>query len=117
VRTYLALLAAGSDSVLVTLWDVGDAATATFMRQFYHYLGRGEIPSAALRLAKNRLRQHPEWSDPGLWAGYVLIGDSPPIRRPLPGMLPIALVCAALVLSAWLYRKRIRSASKSSVRT
>jgi tetratricopeptide (TPR) repeat protein len=68
-------LAAGSPAVVATLWDVGDAATAVFMEQFYDQLGRGLPPDEALRQAKLRLRADPRWNRPALWAGYVLVGE------------------------------------------
>jgi tetratricopeptide (TPR) repeat protein len=72
-------LAAGSPAVVATLWDVGDAATAAFMEQLYAELGRGLPPDEALRRAKLRLRADPRWNRPGLWAGYVLVGEGPPV--------------------------------------
>jgi len=111
-----ALMAAGSDSVLVTLWDVGDNATKAFMHQFYFFLGRGESPSVALRLAKNRLRAQPEWSNPALWSGYVLIGDAAPIGERVRKTGPAAILVLGLALLAvsGLYLKRIKSVSNSS---
>ncbi len=86
-------LAAGSRAVLATLWDVGDEATAAFMEQFYHQLRRGLPPAAALRNAKLRFLADPDWSDPSLWAAYVLIGDPPAIlpRSPLRRRLGVGL--------------------------
>ncbi len=72
-------LAAGSRGVVATLWDVGDAATAAFMEQFYWELGQGREPAEALRRTKLRLRQDPRWRRPDLWAGYVLIGEAPAV--------------------------------------
>ncbi|HEX6901512.1 MAG TPA: CHAT domain-containing tetratricopeptide repeat protein [Thermoanaerobaculia bacterium] len=72
-------LAAGSQGVVATLWDMGDAATAAFMEQFYWELGQGRKPAEALRRAKLRLRQDPRWRRPDLWAGYVLIGEAPAV--------------------------------------
>jgi len=74
-----AFLAAGSRGVVATLWDVDDAATAAFMIQLYDRLGRGDPPAEALRRAKLRLRADPRWNRPSLWAGYVLIGEAPPV--------------------------------------
>jgi tetratricopeptide (TPR) repeat protein len=74
-----AFLAAGSRGVVATLWDVDDAATAVFMEQLYDRLGRGDPPAEALRRAKQRLRADPRWNRPSLWAGYVLIGEPPPV--------------------------------------
>jgi CHAT domain-containing protein/Tfp pilus assembly protein PilF len=96
-------LAAGSRAVVATLWDVGDAETAIFMEQLYYELGRGQAPAEALRAAKRRLRSDPRWSRPGLWAGYVLVGEAPPVvpRRPwalwLAGGFALGLLSLAML--------------------
>jgi tetratricopeptide (TPR) repeat protein len=99
-----AFLAAGSRAVVATLWDVGDAATAAFMEQFYWQLGEGLAPAAALREAKRRLRADPRWSRPDLWAGYVLIGDAPPLvpeRRPWWVAGAVAGAAILVVIALW----------------
>jgi len=110
-------LAAGSRAVVATLWDVGDAATAVFMEQFYWELSRGLTPAEALREAKRRLRADPRWNRPALWAGYVLIGDAPPLvpkRRPWGWWA--AAVLAILVLAV-LWRRSGPSTRSGSSRS
>lgn len=69
-----ALLIAGARTVLVSLWNVDDAATADFMRHFYeHYLAT-DNKAAALRHAMTTFLATPETSDPRLWAAFYLIG-------------------------------------------
>jgi CHAT domain-containing protein len=99
-------LAAGSRSVLATLWDVGDAETAAFMEQLYFELGQGLPPAEALQAAKNRLRADSRWNRPSLWSGYVLIGEAPAVvpRRTVWWMW--AAVGAFLGLLALLTLKR-----------
>jgi CHAT domain-containing protein/Tfp pilus assembly protein PilF len=99
-----AFLASGSPAVIATLWDVEDAVTAAFMEQLYFHLARGRTPAEALRRAKQRLRSDPRWARPELWAGYVLIGDAPPVvSRGMPvwiwGLLGLAVVLG--VVTAW----------------
>lgn len=77
-----AFLAAGSDAVIASLWDIGDAESAVFVEQLYYFLGRGLRPAAALRQAKLRLRNDPDWDRPDLWAAFVLIGDAGPVVTP-----------------------------------
>jgi tetratricopeptide (TPR) repeat protein len=100
-------LAAGSPSVLATLWEVGDDATAAFMEQLYHELGKGRRPAEALRRAKQRFREDPRWKRPDLWAGYVLVGEAPRVaysdrKRYLIGIA----VLAALALTPWLLDRK-----------
>ncbi|HET9229546.1 MAG TPA: CHAT domain-containing tetratricopeptide repeat protein, partial [Thermoanaerobaculia bacterium] len=104
-----AFLAAGSPGVLATLWEVEDTATAAFMEQLYHELGKGRRPAEALSRTKRRFRQDPRWKRPDLWAGFVLTGEVPRVAygnrlRYVIG----ALVLAAIALTpVFLDRRRI----------
>ena len=67
---------AGARSVVASLWDVSDAATATLMTRFYRrLLVDGFTPSAALRDAQRSMAREPRWSAPYYWAGFVLQGE------------------------------------------
>ena len=70
---------AGTQSVVVSLWNVDDEATAELMKRFYqHMLGKNELPpAAALRQAKLEMREHPNkrWRAPFYWAGFIVQGD------------------------------------------
>lgn len=69
-------MSAGSKSVIASLWKVDDRATAALMAEFYKaMLQDGLPPAAALRLAKQSIRQKKAWSAPYFWAGFVLQGD------------------------------------------
>ncbi|HZS07890.1 MAG TPA: CHAT domain-containing protein [Blastocatellia bacterium] len=72
-----AFLYAGAESVVVSLWNVNDIATATLMKGFYKNLRRGLARDEALRQAKLELirgRQQ-AWHHPYYWAAFVLVGD------------------------------------------
>jgi CHAT domain-containing protein len=67
---------AGARSVLVSLWEVDDQATAELMRLMYRgMLHDHRPPAAALRAAQTALRREPGWESPTFWAGFVLQGD------------------------------------------
>jgi CHAT domain-containing protein len=64
--------AAGSASLLLSLWTVDDQATCEMMVDFYERLRSSKLPSRALReaqLAMMRKREHPFF-----WAPFVLTG-------------------------------------------
>jgi CHAT domain-containing protein/tetratricopeptide (TPR) repeat protein len=63
---------AGAPSLLVTMWTVDDAATASLMADVYGRLRAGDSPAAALRAAQCRaLREH---SHPFFWAPFASFG-------------------------------------------
>ena len=68
---------AGAARVMVSLWDVNDAATAELMTRFYKaMLGRGRLsPAAALRAAQLSVWQEKRWQSPYYWAAFVLQGE------------------------------------------
>jgi CHAT domain-containing protein len=68
-----AFIEAGSQSVVSTLWELEDHATAHLMTTFYNHLGRHEEKAAALRQAQ--LEMLNSGSPPYYWAGFVLDGD------------------------------------------
>ncbi len=67
-----AFLAAGTRSVVVSLWRVDDSATADLMRHFYARLAAGDNPASALRSAQLAIRS--EYPDPRYWAAFVSTG-------------------------------------------
>lgn len=67
---------AGATSVVASLWQVQDEATAELMKQFYiEMLENGLTPGEALRAAQNSIRKNPKWSAPHYWAGFILQGE------------------------------------------
>ena len=67
-----ALITAGVPSVIVSLWAVPDAPTATLMTEFYRQLQQGQSKAQALRQAMlTTLANSP---DPVNWAAFTLIG-------------------------------------------
>jgi CHAT domain-containing protein len=73
-----AFLYAGAESVVVSLWNVNDIATASLMKAFYKNLKQGLAKDDALRQAKLELLRgkQPAWRHPYYWAPFVLVGES-----------------------------------------
>jgi CHAT domain-containing protein len=71
-----AFLYAGSRSVVASLWNVNDTATAELMKSFYAHLKKGESKDEALRQAKLTLLKGKQanWRHPYYWAPFVLVG-------------------------------------------
>jgi CHAT domain-containing protein/Tfp pilus assembly protein PilF len=68
---------AGTERVIVSLWDVSDEASAKLMVRFYKgMLGKERLsPAAALRAAQIALWKEERWHAPYYWAAFVLQGE------------------------------------------
>ena len=76
-------LVAGARTVVASLWQVPDTATAVLMREFYRQLlTEHRSPSIALKLAQDQVRSQPRWAEPYFWAGFqvVTIDPRPAVR-------------------------------------
>jgi CHAT domain-containing protein len=72
-----AFLGRGARSVLVSLWNVSDAATRLLMDKFYeHWLGTKEKigKAEALRRAQDDVRKTTGYEHPRFWAAFQLVG-------------------------------------------
>jgi CHAT domain-containing protein len=69
-------MAAGSRSVVASLWKVDDRATAILMADFYELMLQKDMPpAAALRAAKLKMMRDKQWNAPYYWAGFELQGE------------------------------------------
>lgn len=68
-----AFIYAGTPSVMASLWNVDDQATALFMQHFYTHLRADMGNAEALRQAQIDLRA--EYAHPYYWAAFVLTDD------------------------------------------
>jgi CHAT domain-containing protein/Flp pilus assembly protein TadD len=115
-------MSSGSRSVVASLWKVDDQATAVLMSNFYKsMLEDGLPPGAALRSAKQRVRQEKKWSAPYFWAGFVLQGEFKEriaVDRKSWVRTGVALSLALVVISSGLFtlqRRRRRAYLGQSV--
>jgi CHAT domain-containing protein len=72
---------AGANSVVMSLWPVGDKSTSEIIKEFYRNLSEGYSKSESLRMAKlSYMETAPEIaSSPYYWAGLVVNGNTRPI--------------------------------------
>ncbi len=112
-----AFMYAGVPSLIVTLWQVDDMATAKIMKEFYLNLSR-QLPKAeALRQAKlhyikntnNRL------AHPAYWSSYIHIGANEPILIERKTLSIHWLIAGSIVILVFvLFLNRIKISSKNS---
>jgi CHAT domain-containing protein len=71
-----AILTAGFRTVIATLWEIADAATAQLVGHFYSaVLEKNDSFGDALRGAQLKLLSIPRYSHPYFWSGFQLTGD------------------------------------------
>ncbi|MBI4534130.1 MAG: tetratricopeptide repeat protein [Candidatus Melainabacteria bacterium] len=72
------VMAAGTKSMLMSLWKVPDTPTLKLMEYFYTNLWDKKLPKVhSLRLAQEAVRNEPyeRFKNPINWAGWVLVGE------------------------------------------
>lgn len=76
-----ALALAGAESQVVSLWNVSDSSVRALMREFYGELARGTGRAEALRQAKLRMLQQPQFAHPYYWAAFIPTGAWTPLDK------------------------------------
>jgi CHAT domain-containing protein len=76
-----ALVLAGAETQVTSLWKVADEATKDLMVDYYQRLLKGEGRSEALRNAQLAMMKSKDRSHPYYWAAFVLIGDWRPLAK------------------------------------
>ncbi len=66
-----ALMAAGAQTVVASLWKVDDAATADLMESFYRHVLTTGTPAAALQMAQLEVRAR--LCHPAYWGGFAVM--------------------------------------------
>ena len=89
----------GSESVVMSMWEIEDRSGTEIVKKFYDYLMKGNSKSVALRKARrsyltnaDQLRSHPYF-----WSSLVVYGNNAPLYYPriwliVPGILLISLI-------------------------
>src|SRR5262249_3690390 len=75
-----ALVLAGSESQLMTLWPVSDLGARDLIVGYYSSLLRGGGRADALRDVQVKVLRDRAQSPPYYWAGFILSGQSSPLE-------------------------------------
>ena len=75
-----ALVIAGSESQLISLWKVSDKETKDLMIAYYQRLKNGEGRSEALRQTQLAMLKSKDQNHPFYWASFIPSGDSSPMK-------------------------------------
>jgi CHAT domain-containing protein len=76
-----ALVLAGSESQMMSLWPVSDQGTQVLMTEYYRRLKAGEGRSDALQNTQLWMLKHPRWKHPFYWASFIQSGEWKPISE------------------------------------
>ncbi len=79
------LLVAGARAAQVSLWEVSDASTSSYMSTFYTHLGEGRTIAEAARQAMLAVRN--DYPHPFHWAPFSLTGN---VNTSIPGIFFLA---------------------------
>jgi CHAT domain-containing protein len=77
-----ALVIAGSESQVMTLWKVKDEPTRELMEAYYRGLIAGEGRTEALRRAQLDLLSRPFRKHPYYWASFIALGEWDVLEQP-----------------------------------
>ncbi len=77
-----AFMYTGSKSLLMSLWQVNDQATAALMQSFYQNLAKGQNKAVALQRARIDYLQQAQGlsAHPAFWSAFIQLGDTAPIQ-------------------------------------
>jgi CHAT domain-containing protein/Tfp pilus assembly protein PilF len=70
-----ALILAGSESQVMSLWPVTDQGAKELMIEYYRALQRGEGRSEGLRQVQLRMLRSEQWRHPFYWAAFIQSGE------------------------------------------
>lgn len=100
----------GSESVVMSMWEIEDRTGTEVVKAYYDYLKRGYSKSIALKKARikflktaDQLRTHPYF-----WSALIIYGDNSPLFRPwwiYPGIISAGLF---LGIMAYFYLRNRR---------
>jgi len=76
-----ALVIAGSQSQVLSLWSVDNIATTALMSKYYQNLKAGKGRHEALQAAQREMLNTPNYQHPYFWASFIPSGDWKPLHK------------------------------------
>jgi CHAT domain-containing protein len=100
----------GSQSVVMSLWEVEDRSGTEIIKNFYHNLRKGKSKTDALQKARIKYLKRASQiaSHPSFWAALVIYGNNSPLYYPKRVPVFIATILLLLAVPALFYFLRSR---------
>jgi CHAT domain-containing protein len=76
-----AFVIAGAESLVMSMWEVDDAATRDLMAGYYKKLEAGAGRSEGLRAIQREMSATKNYAHPYYWASFIAAGDSAPLGK------------------------------------
>ena len=104
-------LYSGSQSVVMSMWEIEDKSGTEIINRFYRNLKKGNNKSTALRKSRSSYLKNASQlkSHPYFWATLVVYGDNSPVY--FPGRKIFIIISALAVCAAILFYRRKRKYS------
>jgi CHAT domain-containing protein/tetratricopeptide (TPR) repeat protein len=95
----------GSQSVVMSLWEVEDRSGAEIVKNYYKYLKKGAAKSNALRRARIRYLKQSDMlrSHPYFWSSLVIYGSNDPLYYSCRFMIIAAIVGFVAIIVSFIF--------------
>jgi len=97
----------GSQSVIMSLWEIEDRSGTEIVKEFYRNLKNGDSKSNALTRARVRYMKNADQlrSHPYFWSSLVIYGNNSPVFLSRRLILIFASVTLSAILAFIVYRR------------
>jgi CHAT domain-containing protein len=94
-----ALVLAGAETQIMTLWRIDDEVTQGLMAEYYEKIRKGIGRSDAMRDATLNMLSNPNTANPKYWASFIVSGDPSPLHAAASS--PASAVHRPRAVSSW----------------
>ncbi|MBW6502580.1 MAG: CHAT domain-containing protein, partial [Bacteroidales bacterium] len=100
----------GSQSVVMSLWEIEDKSGTEIIKNFYHNLRKGKSKTDALQKARIKYLKKASQigSHPSFWAALVVYGDNSPLWYHKRVLISAAVILLLAAVPGWFYFRRSR---------
>lgn len=103
-------ISSGSQSVVMSLWEIEDRSGTEIIKQFYHNLRKGKSKTDALQKARIKYLKKASQigSHPSFWAALVIYGNNSPLWYHKRVLISAAVILLLAAIPVYFYFRRSR---------